>query len=90
MQELTERVVKVETRLDIQDKRLDAHGNELEELRKQNVMQDAKLDGIDKKLTESCEITRSIRGGVDTVKWLLAGVSTVGGLWLLIKQLGIF
>ena len=85
-----ERVVAGETRLDIQDKRLEAHGNELEELRKQNVMQDAKLDGIDKKLTESCEITRSIRGGVDTVKWLLAGVSTVGGLWLLVKQLGIF
>lgn len=88
--DVVERVVAVETRLDIHDKRLEAHGNELEELRKQNVMQDAKLDGIDKKLTESCEITRSIRGGVDTVKWLLAGVSTVGGLWLLIKQLGIF
>jgi len=90
MQELTERVVKVETRLDIQDKRLDAHGNELEELRKQNIVQDSKLDGIDKKLTESCEVTRSIRGGVDTVKWLLAAVSTVGGIWLMVKQMGWF
>lgn len=88
--EVVERVVAVETRLDIHDKRLKAHGDELEELRKQNIMQDAKLDGIDKKLTESCEITRSIRGGVDTVKWILAGVSTLGGLWLLVKQLGIF
>lgn len=88
--EVVERVVAVETRLDIHDKRLKAHGDELEELRKQNIVQDSKLDGIDKKLTESCEITRSIRGGVDTVKWLLAGVSTLGGLWLLVKQLGIF
>lgn len=88
--EVVERLVAAETRLDNHDKQLEAHGNELEELRKQNVMQDAKLDGIDKKLTESCEITRSIRGGVDTVRWLLAGISTLGGLWLLVKQLGIF
>lgn len=88
--EVVERVVAVETRLDIHDQRLKAHGDELEELRKQNVMQDAKLDGIDKKLTESCEITRSIRGGVDTVKWLLAAVSTVGGIWLMVKQMGWF
>lgn len=88
--EVVERVVAVETRLDIHDQRLKAHGDELEELRKQNIVQDTKLDGIDKKLTESCEITRSIRGGVYTVKWMLAGVSTLGGLWLLIKQLGIF
>ena len=88
--QISERVVAVETRLDIHDKRLKAHGDELEELRKQNIMQDAKLDGIDKKLTESCEITRSIRGGVDTVKWLLAAVSTVGGIWLMVKQMGWF
>lgn len=68
--EVVERLVAAETRLDNHEKRLDAHGNELEELRKQNVMQDAKLDGIDKKLTESCDVTRKISGGVDTIKWL--------------------
>lgn len=88
--EVIERLVAAETRMDNHEKRLDAHGKELEELRNQNVMQDAKLDGIDKKLTESCEITRSIRGGVDTVKWLLAAVSTVGGIWLMVKQMGWF
>lgn len=90
MQELTERVVKVETRLDIQDKRLDAHGNELEELRKQNIVQDSKLDGIDKKLTESCEVTHSIKGGVNTIKWLVGVAFGAYTLYEIATKLGWF
>lgn len=88
--EVVERLVAAETRLDNHDRRLDSHGDRIGNLEQHNVRQDTKLDSIEKKLTESCEVTRSIKGGVDTVKWLLAGVSTLGGLWLLIKQLGIF
>lgn len=88
--EVVERLVAAETRLDNHDRRLDSHGDRIGNLEQHNVRQDAKLDSIEKKLTESCEVTRSIKGGVDTVKWLLAGVSTIGGLWLLVKQLGIF
>lgn len=89
MQELGERIAKVETRQDIADIRLKAHGDQIDELMKQNVKQDDKLNSIDRKLSESCTITRSIKGGMDTIKWMIAGVSSVGGVWLLLKQLGI-
>lgn len=89
MNELGERIAKVETRQDIADIRLKAHGDQIDELMKQNVKQDDKLNSIDRKLSESCTITRSIKGGMDTIKWMIAGVSSVGGVWLLLKQLGI-
>ena len=70
MQEINERVAKVETRVDILEDRATRHGNEIDGLRLQNKAQDSKLDSIDKKVTESCEVTRSIKGGIDTIKWL--------------------
>ena len=90
MQELGERIAKAETRLDIHDERLKAHDEILDVLKLQNKAQDAKLDQICRETQENSSVTHSIKGGVDTVKWLLAGVSTIGGLWLLVKQLGIF
>ena len=41
MQELTERVVKVETRLDIQDKRLGSHGDRIGNLEQYMFLEDA-------------------------------------------------
>ena len=46
MQELTERVVKVETRLDIQDKRLGSHGDRIGNLEQHNVRQDVLLEKL--------------------------------------------
>ncbi len=68
--ETGERIKAVEVRLDNHEKRLDSHGRELDDLRLQNKAQDSKLDAIDRKVTESCEVTRKISGGVDTIKWL--------------------
>ena len=90
MQEISERVVKIETRLDNHDARLNRHGQQIDDLKLQNSKQDSKLDQLCRESKENTAMTRSIKGGVDTVKWLLAGVSTLGGLWLLVKQLGIF
>lgn len=89
MQELGERIAKVEARQDMVEVRLKSHGEQIDELMLQNVKQDDKLNSIDRKLSESCTITRSIKGGMDTIKWMIAGVSSVGGVWLLLKQLGI-
>ena len=90
MQELGERIAKVETRQDITDVRLKSHGDQIDELMRQNVKQDDKLNTLCRESKENTAMTRSIKGGVDTIKWLIAGASTVGGLWLLIKQLGVF
>ena len=85
-----ERIAVMENRLDIHDQRLKAHDEILDALKLQNKAQDAKLDQICRETQENSSVTHSIKGGVDTVKWLLAGVSTIGGLWLTVKQLGWF
>lgn len=85
-----ERIAVMENRLDIHDERLKAHDEVLDALKLQNKAQDAKLDQICRETQENSSVTHSIKGGVDTVKWLLAGVSTIGGLWLTVKQLGWF
>ena len=90
MQATNERIAVMENRLDIHDERLKAHDEILDVLKLQNKAQDAKLDQICRETQENSSVTHSIKGGVDTVKWLLAGVSTLGGLWLMVKQLGIF
>ena len=85
-----ERIAVMENRLDIHDERLKAHDEVLDALKLQNKAQDSKLDQICRETQENSSVTHSIKGGVDTVKWLLAGVSTIGGLWLMVKQLGWF
>ena len=90
MQETNERIKATEVRLDSHDQRLKAHDEILDALKLQNKAQDAKLDQICRETQENSSVTHSIKGGVDTVKWLLAGVSTIGGLWLTVKQLGWF
>ena len=85
-----ERIAVMENRLDIHDERLKAHDEILDVLKLQNKAQDAKLDQICRETQENSSVTHSIKGGVDTLKWILAGVSTIGGLWLTVKQLGWF
>lgn len=88
--EINERVAKVETRVESLEERATIHGRELDEMRIKNAKQDSKLDELCRESKENTAMTRSIKGGVDTVKWLLAGVSTLGGLWLMVKQMGWF
>lgn len=90
MQDLNERIASAETRLDSHDKRLDAHGRQIDELLMKDIRQDAKLDSLCKDVKENTAITRSIKGGIDTIKWLIAGMTTLGGLWLMLKQMGWF
>ena len=75
--ELNERMVAVETRLDSQDSRLNKHDGQLENLRMNDVRLEAKLDGVchevqetKREVTENTEMTRSIKDGVKTIKWL--------------------
>lgn len=90
MQEINERVAKAEQRLDDHEHRISVHGHEIDSLREQNIKQDATLDALSRDVKENTEIGRSIKGGVNTLKWLVGGVSALGGLWLTIKQLGLF
>jgi len=86
--EVVERLVAAETRLDNHEKRLDVHGKELDNLRLQNKAQDSKLDSIDKKVTESCEVTRSIKSGIDTIKWLCGGAISAYTLYEIALKMG--
>ncbi len=88
MQELGERVAKVETRMDIADARLKAHGDELDALREQNIKQDDKLNQICRETKDNTELSRSIKGGIKTIQWMFYGATAVLGLYLTIKQLG--
>lgn len=88
--EINERVAKAEQRLDDHEHRISVHGHEIDSLREQNIKQDSTLESLSRDVKVNNEISHSIKGGVDTVKWLLAGASAIGGLWLTVKQLGIF
>ena len=88
MQELGERIAKVETRQDITETRLKAHGEQIDELMKQNVKQDDKLDKICRETKDNTELSRSIKGGIKTIQWMFYGATAVLGLYLTLKQLG--
>lgn len=88
--EINERVARAEQRLDTHDIRLKAHGDEIDALREQNIKQDSTLESLSRDVRENNEISHSIKGGVNTLKWLVGGVSALGGLWLTVKQLGLF
>lgn len=88
MQELGERIAKVETRQDIAETRLKAHGEQIDELMKQNVHQDDKLNQICRETKDNTELSRSIKGGIKTLQWLFYGATGVLGLYLTLKQLG--
>ena len=87
--ETGERIKAVEVRLDNHEKRLDAHGKELEDLRTQNTKQDSKLDQLCRESKENTAMTKKINGGVDTIKWLF-GVA-LGGytLYEILTKMGI-
>lgn len=89
-QEIGERVAVTEDRIKQHDNILAKHGDQIDALMHDNVRQDSKLNSLCHDMKENTEISRSIKGAVDTVKWLVAGVSTLGGLWLMVKQLGWF
>ena len=88
--EINERVAKAEQRLDYHEHRISTHGKEIEALREQNIKQDSTLESLSRDVKVNNEISHSIKGGVNTLKWLVGGVSALGGLWLTVKQLGIF
>ena len=88
MQELGERIAKVETRQDIAETRLKAHGEQIDELMKQNVHQDDKLNQICRETKDNTELSRSIKGGIKTIQWMFYGATAVLGLYLTLKQLG--
>ena len=75
--ELNERMAAVETRLNDQGFRLDKHDDQLDNLRTNDARLEAKLDGVchevqetKREVTENTEMTRSIKDGVKTIKWL--------------------
>lgn len=88
--EIDERVARAEQRLDTHDIRLKAHGDEIDALREQNIKQDYTLESLSRDVRENNEISHSIKGAVDTVKWLVGGIGALLGLWVTVKQLGIF
>lgn len=95
MQELGERIAKVETRLDSQDERLDRHDDKIEGLRMNDARLEAKLDNVcieiqetKKEVGENTELTRSIKDGIKTIRLLFYCATAVLGLYLTIKQLG--
>lgn len=88
--EINERVARAEQRLDTHDIRLKAHGDEIDALRGENIKQNSTLESLSRDVKENNEISHSIKGAVDTVKWLVGGLGALLGLWVTIKQLGFF
>ena len=95
MMELSERIVAVETRLNGQDSRLDKHEDQLDHLRTNDARLEAKLDGVchevketKREVAENTELTRTIKDGVRTIKWMFYAAAGALSLWMTIKQLG--
>lgn len=85
---IPERVASAETMLDIHAIRLKAHGEQIDELMKQNVRQDAKLTQICKETKDNTELSRGIKNGIKTIQWMFYCATAVLGLYLTLKQLG--
>ena len=88
--EINERVAKAEQRLDDHEHRISTHGQEIDALRGENIKQNSTLESLSRDVKENNEISHSIKGAVDTVKWLVGGLGALLGLWVTIKQLGLF
>lgn len=101
MQELGERVASVETRLDACDRRLEAHGNELEELRIRNAEQDIQLKKLCINQEKALALAEKAEKKLDkldtqgdTAAWMLKavvyGIPALIGLYLSLKGIGWF
>ena len=93
--ELNERMAAVETRLNDQGFRLDKHDDQLDNLRTNDARLEAKLDGVchevketKREVAENTELTRTIKDGVKTIKWMFYAAAGALSIWLTIKQLG--
>ena len=93
--ELNERIVAVETRLNDQGSRLDKHDDQLDHLRTNDARLEAKLDGVchevketKREVSENTELTRTIKDGVKTIKWMFYAAAGALSIWMTIKQLG--
>ena len=101
MQELGERVASIDTRLESHEKRLDAHGRELEELRIRNAEQDVQLKKLCVMQEKSYDLALKAEKKLDkmdaqgnTVSWMLKlvvyGIPALIGLYLSLKGIGWF
>ena len=101
MQELGERVASVETRLDSCDRRLESHGNELEDLRIRNAEQDIQLKKLCINQEKALALAEKAEKKLDqletqgnTAAWMLKvviyGIPALGTLFLTLKGFGWF
>lgn len=99
MQELNERVKAAEVKLDSCERRLDAHGKELEEIRIRNAEQDIQLKKMcvmqDKALALAEKAEKKL-DKLDTqgdtaalmLKLVVYGIPAIAALYMALKQLG--
>ena len=87
---MNERIAVVEAQVKEHDSRLNRHDEKITDLQTQNVRQDTKLDNLCKLASESKALSEDIHGAVKTVKWIVSGATALIGLWVAVKQLGLF
>lgn len=80
-QPMNERIVKVETQLENHEKRLNKHGEEIDELKINTIRQDSELAQLRAELAKNTETTEAnhgvlqeIRTQVKTVGWIGWGI----------------